>query len=152
MNAAARPSSDAFAGSIDAYRHDVILLCYRFLGSIAEAEEAAQETALRAWRARDRFRGDSGLRTWLHQIATRVCLDALRSRHGRGRVLPPGVAAASTDHRRTTQTAAPGRAVARTDHRRSAIAGAIAEAADDLRAGHRTLYRQPFRADRDSAA
>ena len=88
---------DAFAASIDAYRRDVILLCYRFLGSLAEAEEAAQETALRAWRARDRFRGESGLRTWLHRIAARVCLDLLRSRRGRGRALPPTVAAASTD-------------------------------------------------------
>jgi RNA polymerase sigma-70 factor, ECF subfamily len=88
---------DAFAMSIDAYRRDVTLLCYRFLGSISEAEDAAQETALRAWRARDRFRGESSLRTWLHRIATRVCLDALRSRRGRGRVLPPTVALASTD-------------------------------------------------------
>lgn len=93
-----RPTDgDAFAASIDAYRRDVILLCYRFLGSIAEAEEAAQETALRAWRSRERFRGEASLRTWLHRIATRVCLDLLRTRRGRGRALPPAVAAASTD-------------------------------------------------------
>jgi RNA polymerase sigma-70 factor (ECF subfamily) len=91
------PDGDAFAASIDAYRRDVVLLCYRFLGSIAEAEEAAQETALRAWRARDRFRGESSIRTWLHRIAARVCLDLLRSRRGRGRVLPAAVAPASTD-------------------------------------------------------
>jgi RNA polymerase sigma-70 factor, ECF subfamily len=77
--------TDAFAMSIDAYRRDLILLCYRFLGSIAEAEEAAQETALRAWRARDRFRGEASLRTWLHRIAARVCVDLLRAREGRGR-------------------------------------------------------------------
>lgn len=90
-----RLDGDAFAGAIDAYRRDVILLCYRFLGSIAEAEEAAQETALRAWQARDRFRGESGLRTWLHRIATRVCLNLLRRR--RGRSLPPAVSAAALD-------------------------------------------------------
>ncbi len=97
MNVAQRPASDSFALSIEAYRRDVTLLCYRFLGSIAEAEEAAQETAFRAWRSRDRFRGESSLRTWLHRIATRVCLDALRSRHGRARVLPPAIAPAATD-------------------------------------------------------
>ena len=91
---AVRPSAgDEFAAAIDAYRRDVILLCYRFLGSIADAEEAAQETALRAWRARDRFRGEASLRTWLHRIAVRVCLDLLRSR--RGRVLPASVRPAS---------------------------------------------------------
>jgi RNA polymerase sigma-70 factor, ECF subfamily len=85
-----RPTAgDEFAAAIDAYRRDVILLCYRFLGSIAEAEDAAQETALRAWRARDRFRGESSLRTWLHRIAVRVCLDLLRGR--KGRVLPVSV-------------------------------------------------------------
>ena len=91
---AGRPSpGDEFAAEIDAHRHDLILLAYRFLGSLAEAEEAAQETALRAWRARDRFRGEASLRTWLHRIAARVCLDLLRAR--RGRVLPPAVRAAS---------------------------------------------------------
>ena len=87
---AGRPSpGDEFAAAIDAHRRDVILLAYRFLGSIAEAEEAAQETALRAWRARDEFRGEASLRTWLHRIAARVCLDLLRAR--RGRMLPPAV-------------------------------------------------------------
>jgi RNA polymerase sigma-70 factor (ECF subfamily) len=92
---AGRPSpGDEFAAQIDVYRRDLILLSYRFLGSFAEAEEAAQETALRAWRARDRFRGESSLRTWLHRIAARVCLDVLRAR--RGRVLPPAVRPPST--------------------------------------------------------
>ena len=91
---AGRPGpGDEFAAAIDAYRRDVILLAYRFLGSIAEAEEAAQETLLRAWRSRDRFRGDSSLRTWLHRIATRVCLDLLRAR--KVRTLPPAVRPAS---------------------------------------------------------
>jgi RNA polymerase sigma-70 factor, ECF subfamily len=85
---AGRPRpGDEFAAQIEAYRRDLILLSYRFLGSLAEAEEATQETALRAWRARDRFRGESSLRTWLHRIAARVCLDLIRAR--RGRTLPP---------------------------------------------------------------
>jgi RNA polymerase sigma-70 factor (ECF subfamily) len=79
----------AFAAAVETHRRDVTVLAYRFLGSIAEAEDAAQETALRAWRARDRFRGEASLRTWLHRIAVRVCLDTLRTR--RGRVLPPDV-------------------------------------------------------------
>jgi RNA polymerase sigma-70 factor (ECF subfamily) len=93
---------DAFARAIDDHRRDVVLLCYRFLGSMHEAEEAAQETALRAWRGRDSFRGDASLRTWLHRIASRVCLDALDRRAGR--VLPPAIRAAADpfdppDHR-----------------------------------------------------
>lgn len=68
--------ADEFGRLLDSYRHDVIVLCYRFLGSVHDAEDAAQETALRAWRGRDGFRGEAGIRTWLHRIATRVCLDA----------------------------------------------------------------------------
>jgi RNA polymerase sigma-70 factor (ECF subfamily) len=94
----ANDASDSFAQAIEGHRRDVILLCYRFLGSIHEAEEAAQETALRAWRARSTFRGDASLRTWLHRIATRVCLDALERRRTRrgvtaGRVLPTDLGA-----------------------------------------------------------
>jgi RNA polymerase sigma-70 factor (ECF subfamily) len=85
-------NADAFGRAIEAHRRDVVLLCYRFLGSIHEAEESAQETALRAWRARDAFRGDASLRTWLHRIATRVCLDQLE-RRGRSRILPSSLGA-----------------------------------------------------------
>src|SRR5262245_24865365 len=81
--------TDDLTTAIDAQRQDIVLLCYRMLGSLGEAEEAAQETALRAWRGRAAFRGDASLRTWLHRIATRVCLDQLRQR--RGRRLPPDV-------------------------------------------------------------
>jgi RNA polymerase sigma-70 factor, ECF subfamily len=86
---------DDLTAAIEAQRHDIVLLCYRFLGSIAEAEEATQETALRAWRGRAAFRGDASVRTWLHRIATRVCLDMLR--HRSGRRLPPNAGPASTD-------------------------------------------------------
>jgi RNA polymerase sigma-70 factor, ECF subfamily len=71
---------DAFGSAIEAHRRDIVLLCYRFLGSLHDAEEAAQETALRAWRGRGTFRGEASVRTWLHRIATRVCLDALAGR------------------------------------------------------------------------
>ena len=90
--------TDDLLAAIDAQRHDVVLHCYRFLGSIAEAEEAAQETALRAWRSRATFRGEASVRTWLHRIATRVCLDMLR--HRSGRRLPPDVGPATTERGR----------------------------------------------------
>jgi RNA polymerase sigma-70 factor, ECF subfamily len=75
--------SESFGRLIETYRRDVTVLCYRFLGSLNEAEEAAQETAIRAWRSRDAFRGDASPRTWLHRIATRVCLDLLDRRRRR---------------------------------------------------------------------
>jgi RNA polymerase sigma-70 factor, ECF subfamily len=89
--------TDDLTTAIDAHRQDVVLLCYRMLGSFAEAEEAAQETALKAWRSRASFRGDASFRTWLHRIATRVCLDLLRQR--RGRRLPPDVRRLPADPR-----------------------------------------------------
>ena len=59
--------------------------CYRMLGSAAEADDAVQETLIRAWRSLDRFEGRASLRTWLHRIATRVCLDAIGNRARRAR-------------------------------------------------------------------
>lgn len=87
--------TDDLTAAIETHRRDVVLLCYRFLGSIAEAEEAAQETALKAWRSRAAFRGEASPRTWLHRIATRVCIDLLRQR--RGRRLPESVRATAAD-------------------------------------------------------
>jgi RNA polymerase sigma-70 factor (ECF subfamily) len=66
--------------------------CYRMLGSAAEADDAVQETMVRAWRAEAQFEGRSSLRTWLYRIATRVCLDAIDERKRRLRPMDLGPA------------------------------------------------------------
>ncbi len=86
------PDSGKLASGFEAHRAALVGHCYRMLGSIAEADDAVQETLVRAWRARDRFEGRASPRTWLYSIATRVCLDALAKRGRRARPMELGPA------------------------------------------------------------
>jgi RNA polymerase sigma-70 factor (TIGR02960 family) len=80
MSTAEAPPSDesAFTALVERHRRALHVHCYRMLGSFEEAEDAVQETFLRAWRARDSFEGGELLRAWLYRIATNTCLDAIR--------------------------------------------------------------------------
>lgn len=80
----------SFGPLTEPHRRDLLLHCYRFTGSLTDAEDLVQETLTRAWRGRGSYRGEAGLRTWLRRIATRACLDALR-RNRSGRTLPSAV-------------------------------------------------------------
>ncbi|MGL5931056.1 MAG: sigma-70 family RNA polymerase sigma factor [Dermatophilaceae bacterium] len=97
LRASARaPVDDArgdaeFDDAVVRYRRELLAHCYRMTGSPTEAEDLLQETYLRAWRAYGAFEGRSSLRTWLHRIATNVCLTALEGRARRP--LPTGLGA-----------------------------------------------------------
>jgi RNA polymerase sigma-70 factor (TIGR02960 family) len=70
----------AFEQLAQRHRRELHVHCYRMLASFDEAEDAVQETLLRAWRARDRFDGSALARAWLYRIATNVCLNVIRAR------------------------------------------------------------------------
>ena len=77
----------------ETYRRELTGYCYRMLGSAFEADDAVQETMLRAWKGAEGFEGRSSMRSWLYRIATNVCLDALRGE--KRRALPMDLGPAS---------------------------------------------------------
>ncbi|MEJ7722238.1 MAG: sigma-70 family RNA polymerase sigma factor [Ilumatobacteraceae bacterium] len=75
---------------IEQHRRELTGYCYRMLGSGSEAEDAVQETMVKAWKGIDRFEGRSSVRSWLYRIATNVCLDMMRGPQRRARPMDLG--------------------------------------------------------------
>src|SRR6476661_1454908 len=92
----AGPSDAPGAGELDdrleAHRVELTGYCYRILGSAFEAEDAVQETFIRAWRGYDRFEGRAAFRSWLYKIATNVCFDMKGASQRRARPIELGPA------------------------------------------------------------
>lgn len=86
---------DGFDAVVAPLRRELLAHCYRMTGSLQDAEDALQETWLRAWRALPDFEGRSSLRTWMYRIATRVCLSHLEGRARRP--LPVGLGGPPAD-------------------------------------------------------
>jgi len=87
--AVAPPDEEAFRALAGPRRRELLVHCYRMLGSLDDAEDAVQETMIKAWRGLPAFEGRSSLRAWLYRIATNVCLDALE--HRSRRMLPSAI-------------------------------------------------------------
>jgi RNA polymerase sigma-70 factor (ECF subfamily) len=88
----ARPAADELEHRLEEHRAELTAHCYRMLASPFEAEDAVQETLIRAWRGYDRFEGRAALRSWLYRIATNVCFDMLNGRERRARPMDLGPA------------------------------------------------------------
>jgi RNA polymerase sigma-70 factor (ECF subfamily) len=86
IEAAIAGNKEAFGELVEPHRRALHAHCYRMLGSLQDAEDGVQETLLKAWRGLNRFEGRSSLRSWMHTIATNVCLRAIERRPSR--VLP----------------------------------------------------------------
>ena len=86
------PASQELEAQFEQYRSELTGYAYRMLGSPFEAEDAVQETFIRAWRAYENFEGRASLRSWLYRIATNVCLDMLNGRERRARPMDLGPA------------------------------------------------------------
>jgi RNA polymerase sigma-70 factor (ECF subfamily) len=83
--------------ALEAHRTELTGYCYRMLGAGSEAEDAVQETMVRAWRAIDGFEGRSSLRSWLYRIANNVCIDMHRSPQRRARPMEMGPSTPTAD-------------------------------------------------------
>jgi RNA polymerase sigma-70 factor (ECF subfamily) len=94
-----------FTRDTEPFRRELLAHCYRMLGSASDAEDAVQETYLRAWRGYHGFENRASVRTWLYRIATNACLTALR--HRSRRVLPSGLGAPADDPHAEPAPAAP---------------------------------------------
>jgi RNA polymerase sigma-70 factor, ECF subfamily len=90
MTREARPDAGTIELELEAHRRALTGYCYRMLGSGSEAEDAVQETFLRAWRKQESFEGRSSLKSWLYRIATNVCLDMLQGSQRRARPMDLG--------------------------------------------------------------
>src|SRR6187551_243730 len=84
------PDSGELEARLEQHRSELTGYSYRMLGSSFEAEDAVQETFIRAWRGYDRFEGRAALRSWLYKIATNVCFDMLGGRERRARPMDLG--------------------------------------------------------------
>jgi RNA polymerase sigma-70 factor (ECF subfamily) len=76
--------------NLETHRFAITGHCYRLLGSFFDAEDAAQETMIRAWKGLERFDGRASLKNWLYRIATNVCLDEIHSKNRRARPMEEG--------------------------------------------------------------